>query len=570
MANQEQLARLQEHIAGWNEWRQKNAGIKIDLSGANLDQAYLSGANLSLANLSLANLSLANLSGANLSGANLRAYLSEAKLRGANFSGANLSGANLIGANLSGANFSGTDLSGANFRGADLSGADLSGAKLSRADLSGADLSGADLSGADLIEAKLSRADLSGADLIEANLIEADLSGANLIEAKLSRADLSGADLSGANLSGANLSGANLIEANLIEANLIEANLIEANLIEANLIEADLSGANLDQAKALNTNFTRANLTGACIQYWNINQRTIFEEVICDYIYYKFDWETKTYQERRPRDPNKIFNPSDLQRLIETARETVDLIFSDGIDWKAFLESFHGLQIESENGELSIAGILKKRDGTFVIQIDAPQDTDKADLENRFYQVYEQKLALIEQDYQAQLANKEQEITNKDRELLQLYREKSTDMTEIAKLLAENSNRNTYIITEAKAVANSEINNIKQAGNFGVGVNQGEIQGNAKVAGILNEAEQQNLTEIITEVQAIIAPLTQTYPNNPTTQGIKAIEAIEKNPNLKQKLIEAAKKGGLEAFKKSLDNPVGAFIGGAIEGWMGK
>jgi hypothetical protein len=281
--------------------------------------------------------------------------------------------------------------------------------------------------------------------------------------------------------------------------------------------------------------------------------------VICDYIYYELS-ERGTYQERRPRDPNKIFNPGNFQRLIETARETVDLIFSDGIDWKAFLESFHGLQIESENGELSIAGILKKRDGTFVIQIDAPQDTDKAELENRFYQVYEQKLALIEQNYQAQLANKEQEITNRDRELLQLYREKSTDMTEIAKLLA-----NRPMTIEAKAVSYGEI---KQAGNFGVGVNQGEIQGNA--VGILNEAEQQNLTEIITEVQAIITPLAQTYPNNPTTQGIKAIEAIEKNPHLKQKLIEAAKKGGLEAFKKSLDNPVGAFIGGAIEGWMGK
>jgi len=232
------------------------------------------------------------------------------------------------------------------------------------------------------------------------------------------------------------------------------------------------------------------------------------------------------------------------------------------------LSGFYPL-VSVSQGELSIVGILKKRDGIFVIQIDAPQNTDKAELENRFYEVYEQKLALIEQDYQAQLASKDQEITHRDREL-QTYREKSADMTEIAKLLAENSNRNTYIITEAKAVANSETNNIEQSGNFGVGVNQGEIQGNAKVAGILNEAEQQNLTEIITEVQAIITPLAQTYPNNPTTQGIKAIEAIEKNPNLKQKLIEAAKKGCLEAFKKSLDNPIGAFIGGAIEGWMGK
>jgi len=439
-------------------------------------------------------------------------------------------------------------------------------------DIGDADLSHVDLSYADLIRANLIRANLMEANLIRANLMEAylcgaNLSGADLSEADLFRANLSGADLSEANLSEAELFRANLGGANLSEANFSEANLSEAELFRANLSEADFSGAdfveaNLMNCTALATNFTRAYLTGACIQDWNINQRTIFEEVICDYIYYKFDWETKTYQERRPRDPNKIFNPGDFQRLIEIARETVDLIFSDGIDWKAFLESFHGLQIESENGELSIAGILKKRDGTFVIQIDAPHNTDKAELENRFYQVYEQKLALIEQNYQAQLANKDQEITHRDRELLQLYREKSTDMTEIAKLLA-----NRPMTIEAKAVSYGEI---KQAGNFGVGVNQGEIKDNAKVAAILNEAEQQNLTEIITEVQAIIAPLAQTYPNDKTMQGIKTIEVIKNAPNLKQKLINAAQKGGLEFLKKSFDNPVGALIGGAIEGWMGK
>jgi uncharacterized protein YjbI with pentapeptide repeats len=508
MTNKRQFARLKRGVGEWNQWRKKNYRIEINLGEANLSEANLSGANLSGANLNSTNLSKANLSGANLNS---------------------------------------TNLSKANLSGAKLSGAKLNRANLNEAKLSGADLSGVNLSGADLNEAKLSGVNLSGVNL----------SGVNL----------NGVDLSGADLSGADLSETDLFEANLSGADLSETYLSETYLFKANLFEANLSRVN-----ALNTNFTCANLTGACIQDWHINADTTFEEVICDYIYYKID-EEGTYQERRPHDPNKIFNAGDFQRLIETARETVDLIFSDGIDWKAFLASFHGLQIESENGELSIAGILKKRDGTFVIQIDAPQNTNKAELEKRFYEDYEQKVALIEQNYQAQLAIKDQEITHRDQELLQLYREnrmKSTDITEIAKLLAENSNRNTYIITEAKAVANSETNNIEQSGNFGVGVNQGEIQGNPKFAGILNEAEQQNLTEIITEVQAIITPLVQTYPNNPTTQGIKTIEAIEKNPNLKQKLIEAAKKGGLAAFKKSFDNPVGAFIGTAIEVWMGK
>ena len=113
------------------------------------------------------------------------------------------------------------------------------------------------------------------------------------VEINLSGADFRAAILFGANLIGADLSGADLSGTNLIGANLIGANLIGANLI----------GANLSTASALNTNFTRANLTEACIHDWHINKRTIFEEVICDYIYYKFDGET--YQDRRPHDPTK-------------------------------------------------------------------------------------------------------------------------------------------------------------------------------------------------------------------------------------------------------------------------
>jgi uncharacterized protein YjbI with pentapeptide repeats len=95
------------------------AGVRANLSDANL-----SGANLRHATLSLANLSDANLSGANLSHANL----SDANLSGANLSGANLSHANLRYANLSGANLRYANLSHANLSHANLSDANLSGA----------------------------------------------------------------------------------------------------------------------------------------------------------------------------------------------------------------------------------------------------------------------------------------------------------------------------------------------------------------------------------------------------------------------------------------------------------
>ena len=48
----------------------------------------------------------------------------------------------------------------------------------------------------------------------------------------------------------------------------------------------------------------------------------------------------------------------------------------------------------------------------------------------------------------------------------------------------------------------------------------------------------------------------------------KAIQQIESNPDLKQKVINAAKEGGLAGFEKAIDNPIGALITGAIKGWL--
>ena len=113
-------------------------------------------------------------------------------------------------------------------------------------------------------------------------------------------------------------------------------------------------------------------------------------------------------------------------------------------------------------------------------------------------------------------------------------------------------------------------NNSGDTFNAPVGIGKmsgGEIKDGAKIAGILNETESNDLVETIEEVQQILKTLSEIYPNDTTTQGIKAIEEIEKRSNLKQKLINAARKGSTEAIKKALDNPAGAFISGAIEGW---
>jgi CHASE3 domain sensor protein len=107
--------------------------------------------------------------------------------------------------------------------------------------------------------------------------------------------------------------------------------------------------------------------------------------------------------------------------------------------------------------------------------------------------------------------------------------------------------------------------------SIGVGVNHGEINAE-KLAGTINEAEKQNLAEATAEIRQLLDQLSQTYPTNTTAEKMvvaaEAINRIENNPNWKQRTINAAKEGGLAAFEKAIDNPAGAFVVRAIQGWQ--
>lgn len=143
-------------------------------------------------------------------------------------------------------------------------------------------------------------------DLSRAYLFEADLSGINFKDVVLERACLIGANLKEANLTGANLSGVYASGANLQAANLKYADLNEANFSKANLAEADLA-----HAQATATDFTGVCLTGACLEGWQISPITLFDQVICQYLYLR-----SPHQERYPAEGE--FGPEEFVRLLET------------------------------------------------------------------------------------------------------------------------------------------------------------------------------------------------------------------------------------------------------------
>jgi uncharacterized protein YjbI with pentapeptide repeats len=415
-----------------------------------------------------------------------------------------------------------------------------------------------DLSFSNLFNANLSKADLNNALLYDIGFSNAILGSADLNNAILYNGDLRFTHLKFANLSNAEISKADLSNADLNSANLSNANLNSANLSYANLSYANLSYANLTKIRALDAKFLQANLTGACIEDWHINSATQLDDVICDYIFLR-----SNQQERRPSDRNKIFAPGDFARLVRKSLETVDLIFSNGIDWKAFALSLEDLRVEYAEQELSIQAIENKNDA-FVIRLNVPPDANKEAIERQAKEFYETRLAVLEAQYRSQLQAKDEQIA--------IYREKSADMTEIVKLLA-----NRPIDVKAIAVAEN-----KPTENFNTdlrGANvanfANKLQDNARQQAnqhIYTAEQRQTLAEAAADIQQLLEQLSQTNPTTTQSEKLavatKAAEAIEQNPALKSRVIGALKAGGAETLKELIDHPLVNILLAALEGWQ--
>lgn len=53
-------------------------------------------------------------------------------------------------------------------------------------------------------------------------------------------------------------------------------------------------------------------------------------------------------------------------------RGSDDLIFREGVDWRAFIYSFKKVQVENSETELTIQRIENKGDGVFIVRAGSP------------------------------------------------------------------------------------------------------------------------------------------------------------------------------------------------------
>ena len=150
-------------------------------------------------------------------------------------------------------------------------------------------------------------------------------------------------------------------------------------------------------------------------------------------------------------------------------------------------------------------------------------------------------------------------ISTKD-EQLAIYQQQNTNLNEILKLLSSKPTNIQNIIDNQNLQGDNNMTG-EQKGNFGIGhMSGGTISGNAKVAGVINEAAQQDLAQAAAEIQQLLDQLSQTYPTKTRSKkmavGAKITEEIENNPTRWQKVINIIKAMGIEAVAEAVDNPI--------------
>jgi uncharacterized protein YjbI with pentapeptide repeats len=262
-------------------------------------------------------------------------------------------------------------------------------------------------------------------ELRSINLRNLDLTGVNFFSVDLSKADLSLAILKNADLRGSDLKGAILVQANLLDANLRNANLIEANFFEADLRDTDLRDTDLSYANLLNTNLRasqvlgailkNADLTGACIEDWQIGSSTKLQQVKCEYIFRQYDSDTNNFFGRLPVNPNTNFQIREFEKWMQvrlSALDTIDITFTEGIDWQALFASLQGVRQQHPDSHVSMQSIGES-EGIYVVRLKVETEATGEALKELRAEVETQTKAL----YQRQLAEAQDEIKALERSL---------------------------------------------------------------------------------------------------------------------------------------------------------
>lgn len=323
---------------------------------------------------------------------------------------------------------------------------------------------------------------------------------------------------------------------------LSECNFSNSALSGSNLSNTNLSSSNLKRTQLLDSNLSFSNLTGACIEDWNINRSTNLSRVSCQYIYLK--------ERNRERRPSKnFFEEGEFSELFEKALATVDLVFMNGVDWEAFFGSFKRLQAQYKIHDLSIQAIERKDSGAFVIRLEVPEHLKKASIEEDAKRFYKKEVELVESRYNHLLQLQGQQLKDYRKDL-QSSRYQNSRLLNIVQTMAEKESASKFDLRGASI------------GNLADSVQSGGRQ--QSIQHIHNQAEQrQSLIEAATEIQQLLTQLEKSNPDATEAEQTAFLNAMVA-PSHRQRFVSVFKATSSAALDEI---PYGSVIKAAIDGW---
>lgn len=142
-----------------------------------------------------------------------------------------------------------------------------------------------------------------------------------------------------------------------------------------------LEGAILTEAQAINADFTGACLTGATLEAWNIDSTTTLKNVDCRYVFLRETSNEEGHRERRPHNPDKMFQPGDFEKFFKEMLDEVRILIRNGIDPVAFHAAMQNIM--EQNPEITQASIkaYDKQGDDVLLTLQVPEGTDKAKIE---------------------------------------------------------------------------------------------------------------------------------------------------------------------------------------------
>ena len=429
---------------------------------------------------------------------------------------------------------------------------------LAFAALDGTTFSGADLTGATFVHATLKSTNFAASRQRPTTLTHvrwyqaqqldrARLGTANLQDHRVRHLlnTLNGIDqdLSNTNLRGANLAG----------AKLRRANLSGANLGGAMLHHAELHGATLTEANCIGTDFTAAQLTGACLEAWNYDDTTIFQDIDCQYVFLKAQPNALGWRERLPHNPDKCFAPGDFEKYFREVLDEVRLLIRGGVDPQAFKTAFQALM---ENHGIAPRDVrsISRRDGDVLIDVAIPASVAKPDVARTFDSAYE--IALPAATAQALL---EAERRSKQ-DLIQLANKSIDSISSVLSNLtinttAMNHSQNPNVSTgDGSFYAGGDVN---LSGSI---LNLGQISG--QVTNQINQIpapatpDQPNLRDLLTQLQTAVETDGE-LSDDEKAEALQAVARIatagtEPNPDDKTKGIVKRATATLKGMTETL------------------